>query len=475
MRRWLQRFWPDSLAGWSTVILGLAMPGLVVMALAFNHQAHQLAADQAEAFRLAQRIVAAAHVIEDQSPAARDKLATSLSRTGLVIFLGNDDSGIPTQPPDARADLLSDAVTGVLAEVPARPVRVALLTAAGSGALRRPTHYHDLPPRLRQLTDQLPSSAAYLVSVRLDNGRWMHAVLPSPVHRPFWTSSLIVGLLAGIVSVMLIAALAFERLNAPLDVLAQAAARLGQDIHAPPLPEGGARELRAAAHAFNEMQARLKALIIDRFRMAGAIAHDLRTPITRLRLQAEFIEDDTTRRDILANLAEMEMIVTSSLALARQEAVPEPRSKVDIVELVRDACRQVPGAHFIGEDVTSPPLQAQPVTLRRAILNILHNAVGYGDTARAWIAATSAELTLFIEDDGPGIPEDQMEAVFQPFTRLEQSRNRDTGGAGLGLAIARAAIIAHGGLISLHNRAATPLHKSGLTVAISLPHQLAGD
>jgi signal transduction histidine kinase len=255
--------------------------------------------------------------------------------------------------------------------------------------------------------------------------------------------------------------------------LAEAAERLGRDVNAPPLPESGPSEVATAAHAFNTMAERIRRFVGDRTQMLAAIGHDLRTPITRLRLRAEFMEDDEQRRKMLADLDEMEAMVTATLAFARDDAAAEPTVPVDIAALCRTVLDEAADAHpdlaeAIGyqgpERLTAP---ARPVALKRAIANLVGNALTYGSAARLTLSPPEAPgrmLRLVIEDDGPGIPPEQLEAVFQPFRRLEASRNRETGGTGLGLPIARNIFRAHGGDVVLRNRPG-----GGLSVVATLP------
>ncbi|WP_414532662.1 sensor histidine kinase [Magnetospirillum fulvum] len=200
--------------------------------------------------------------------------------------------------------------------------------------------------------------------------------------------------------------------------------------------------------------------------MLAAISHDLKTPITRLRLRAEFIEDDEQRAKMLADLAEMEQMIASTLAFARDDAASEPRQRLDLAAMVQGMLEDMEdmdiACSYTGPD--SLVIAARPVALKRAIANLLDNAVKYGGRAGVGLASGGGEIRLTIDDDGPGIPEDSRERVFAPFFRLESSRSRDTGGTGLGLAVARAAIRAHGGDITLANRP-----EGGLRVTLTLP------
>jgi signal transduction histidine kinase len=214
------------------------------------------------------------------------------------------------------------------------------------------------------------------------------------------------------------------------------------------------------------MQARLRRFVDDRTRMLGAISHDLRTPITSLRLRAEFVEDEETRSRILATLDEMQDMVEGTLAFAREEAASEPTRVVDLAALVESTADDLAdlGADVAFANPGRLPYAARPVALRRALRNLIENAVRYGRRCRLRMERDREEVRIVIEDDGPGIAEDQQERVFEPFVRLEGSRSSETGGIGLGLAIARSIVRAHGGDIRLGNRP-----EGGLAVTLALP------
>jgi signal transduction histidine kinase len=252
----------------------------------------------------------------------------------------------------------------------------------------------------------------------------------------------------------------------PLSVFASAAERLGVDVNAEPLPEDGPSEVLRATNAFNTMQTRIKRFIQDRTQMLAAISHDLRTPITRLRLRAEFVEDEQQRKKMLSDLDEMEAMIGATLTFARDDAANEAVESVDIAAIVASLCSDHVAA---GLDVTytgpdSFGLIARPLALKRAINNFVDNAVKYGKVARVSLAPVHEELAIFIDDEGPGIPISDKERVFAPFMRLETSRSRETGGTGLGLTIARNAIRSMGGDVELINRP-----EGGLRVKVTLP------
>jgi signal transduction histidine kinase len=257
---------------------------------------------------------------------------------------------------------------------------------------------------------------------------------------------------------------AVRRLTRPVGALAAAAERLGRDVNAPALPEDGPHEIAVAARAFNTMAGNIRRFVADRTLMLAAIGHDLRTPITRLRLRAELLDDENQRARMLADLAEMEGMIGATLAFARDDAAQEPALPLDLAALVRTVLDEAADSRegavtaYAGPERMVLPLR--PVAMKRALANLVGNALAYGGAARATLSRAPGEVLLLIEDDGPGIPEDQLEQVFEPFRRLEASRNRETGGTGLGLTIARSIIRAHGGDVRLQNRTAAGCGRS---------------
>jgi signal transduction histidine kinase len=259
---------------------------------------------------------------------------------------------------------------------------------------------------------------------------------------------------------------AVRRVTAPLAALSAAAEQLGNNLNASPMLETGTVETRQASHAFNTMQARLRGLIENRTRMLAAISHDLRTPLTLLRLRAENVENRQERDKMLATIAEMESMVAVSLQFARDEAASEIRRPTDIVALAQSVVHDMADAGLPVKIQPAEPIvyNCRPDALKRAIRNLLENAVKYGKTACVTIETTPKTIDIIIDDEGPGIPEHEFSRVFDPFYRLEGSRSRETGGVGLGLAIAQSIVQSHRGELVLSNRPA-----GGLRAQISLP------
>ncbi|MFN4089257.1 MAG: ATP-binding protein [Alphaproteobacteria bacterium] len=264
----------------------------------------------------------------------------------------------------------------------------------------------------------------------------------------------------------LLALLIARWVTASLARFAAAADRLGGEVNAPSLPEEGPEEIRRAAQAFNRMQRRIRRFVDERLYAMAAASHDLRTPITRLRLRAEFVDDDEQRTKMLRDLDEMEAILSSTIAFVREQADDEPRVRLDLTDLVAEVCEGVRDAgHAVTLDL--PPrmeMEGRTVALRRAFANLIGNAVKYGGATTVHGRVDSDRLVVDVEDYGPGIPDSELEKVFAPFYRLESSRSRETGGTGLGLTVAQTIMRAHGGEIELANRP-----KGGLRQTVTLP------
>lgn len=265
---------------------------------------------------------------------------------------------------------------------------------------------------------------------------------------------------------MLPAAWAFaRRLALPFEQLADAAERLGRDPAAAPPSFEGPAEVGRAADAFRQMQARLQAYVSDRTKMLGAIAHDLRTPLTRLAFRLESVEGPQ-RAAMAADIAEMEAMVSATMGLARAEGQPADRQRMELGSLVEKVAEDMAliGRPVSAEALDTLVIDGDPVALRRLFTNLFNNGVSYGRrvTARAWREGDMAVVD--IDDEGPGLPPGEEERVFEPFYRLETSRSRETGGIGLGLALVRSTARAHGGDVVLQNRAG-----GGLRARVSLP------
>ncbi|WP_247872346.1 ATP-binding protein [Azospirillum sp. TSO35-2] len=334
------------------------------------------------------------------------------------------------------------------------------------------------------------------VYVQLGNGDWLEFASPR-----FWRArnTPFEMVLAGLAAFGLAVALLLwlpGRLVRPLEALAEQATRPHDRLHPRPLPEDGPEEVAALARAFNQTRNALRDMMEGRTHLLAAISHDLRTPATRLRLRAEYVDDETLRGKMMADIDEMAAMVTATLEFLGDDVLREQVEQVELVafaSLLQSLCDDYAdtGAPVVYQE--PPPLQfaavrtifgggersdrfdqprqlrlaGRPSSLRRAFANLIDNAIKYGQRATVSVDADAVEIIVDVCDEGPGIPEAELGNVFKPFVRLEGSRNRKTGGSGLGLSIVKSIIEAHQGRIELTNRAS-----GGLRVRVILPRML---
>lgn len=266
--------------------------------------------------------------------------------------------------------------------------------------------------------------------------------------------------------IALTAWIAARWLSRPINQMARAANELGESLEREPLDEThGPSEIRQASTVFNQMQARLKQQIAERNRFLAAVSHDLRTPITRLKLRAEKIESQDLQKDIQGDINEMTAMIDATLDYLRGDGRPEEPCFLDVSALVHSLAEN---AGERGDIVTvsgiAQPIMVQPMALQRCLNNLIENAIRYGNRADVFLDDTGDKLIISIRDTGQGIPENQLEAVFAPFYRLDTSRSRHTGGVGLGLSIARDIAQKQGGSLTLRNAP-----EGGLIATLALP------
>jgi len=303
------------------------------------------------------------------------------------------------------------------------------------------------------------------VGVRQDDGSW-RLVRPATGFGPTpWQQR---SVLWFVLTTLVMAPVAYEfarRLSAPFRLFAEAAERLGRDPGTQPLALKGAAEIDVAVRAFNNMQERLRRYVADRTAMVGAIAHDMRTPLTRLRFRVESAPDEL-RAKMIADIDQMEEMIAAALTFVRDASREGERTPLELSSLLESLCDEMAetGADTQVERGDKVVLNGDPLALRRLFTNVLDNAVKFGRRARTRVFQQSGSAVVEIEDDGPGIPLEDYERVFEPFYRREPSRSRQTGGIGLGLAVVRSVARGHGGDVSLFNRAG-----GGLTVRVHLP------
>lgn len=380
---------------------------------------------------------------------ARGQVAAAASHNGFIAEISN--SGISAGEPDTE---LTSALLQRLGED-----RHIVSRKTACAAKSQTT---DAPPQSRQQT------ICRTVSLSLRDGTFLHLVLqprrPPPVAPPKSRLLLYVFFFAACVGLL---AYAVARMSTqPLRQLAQAATELGRNIERPPLTERGPTEVRHAATAFNTMQAQIRRYIQERTQMLAAITHDLQTPLTRIRLRLEKVQDQELQARLVEDLSAVQTMIKDGLDLARSMNSEEPMQRTDFDSILDSVCADAAEA---GQDVTLSGLTgisiaAQPNAMRRCLTNLIDNAVKYGGYARVTASRDKNKVIVQVRDGGPGIPENMLEAVFDPFFRLEASRSRDTGGTGIGITIARNIAEKHGSTLYLRNHP-----DGGLMATLELP------
>ena len=306
-----------------------------------------------------------------------------------------------------------------------------------------------------------------VLTVQLSDGRWFYSRMSSPSISPLTAFHTVTFLLIACVLVIIVVFWQMKRITRPLRLLEFAASDLGQGKDVAPLPLTGPQDIQNTVAAFNLMNERIKRFVSERTQMLASLSHDLRTPMTSMRLRLELMPESEEREKLIESLSEMQQMSESSLSFVRQCEDKEPFQSVDLTSLVDSLCDDLVelGAQVncIGKgDIT---LRCRPVGLKRALRNLIENATRYGESAEVCLQRDATRAFITITDNGPGIAESELELVFDPFYRVDVSRNRDTGGVGLGLSIARQIISSHGGDIHLRNM------ERGLEVKVALPLQ----
>jgi len=429
------RLWPRSLAARTALVLlvGLALvqaAGLTIHA--FDRIDLQRLAQSRD---LALRVMSLYRTVVMAPPPQREAVLHDLER-----------------PPSLTASLSPAAPTTDLAALDTLDQRL----------IRTDFALVPVPALLRPREIQMyggPLTNRLFVAMRMPDALWLAVETEMPPPSPWSSDTFLAAFALMTVTAGGLIVWAMRRLTEPVRTLAAAAEALGRDVNARPLPEDGPTEVATAARAFNTMAGRIRRFVQDRTFMLAAIGHDLRTPITRLKLRAEFLEDDEVREKMMADLEELEAMVSATLTFGRDAASGEAVAALDLAELLRTVLDETGDTRPEAAeklDYSGPAhltVRARPLSLKRAFANLIGNAAKYGGAARVTLhPPRGGMVAVDVDDDGPGIPDGELERVFLPFRRLEDSRNRETGGVGLGLPIARNILRAHGGDVTLANR-----------------------
>jgi len=464
MMRWL----PSTLFGRLVLVLlgGLLLAQLLGAAILLRDRATTLY--EASGFAAAQRIAGIVRVFDTLTPEQRRLMLSAVGTADLSVVLGESRAANGESEDGMSAAHLRSILQRELGDD--RPLRVAALAPGTPTAGPATMMAQDSAPMMGMhmgLTGGMPlHGVTFVVQTQLRDGQWITLSQRLPEETFGWPYKLLLTLAVLLVSVLGLSLFAVRWLTRPLGVLALAADELGRDIRRAPLAEKGPAEVRRAAVAFNTMQARLQTYMREREQMLAAVSHDLRTPITRLRLRTELIEDEELREKFARDLAEMESMTTAALDFLRGAHVSEPLQPVDVAALLESLQTDMEEAgHTVQVHAQAvAPYPARPLALKRCLTNLIENAVKYGTRADVRLDDDGRALRITIADDGPGIPEAEQERVFEPFYRVEGSRSRETGGVGLGLSVARDIVRAHGGELKLRNGSG-----AGLEAILTLP------
>lgn len=458
--RFLQRLFPQSLGGQLLVMLLLALAvtqGLGLLMLTNERNRAVRAALGLEAAGRAANVA----LLLDTAPVDLRPSILLAADSPLVRF----DIGPEPEAPDRSAG--TEVVLRQIRQIlggPEREIRAdiravsvpSMPVPAGMSAAMGPMHQSMMAGRTEpyELT----------LSIRLASGDWLN--VRTMFHRPALQISpqALLPLVLMAAAVALVAWWTARRVVGPMRALAVGADRLGRGLDADPLPVRGPLEVRETTRAFNLMKDRLTRFVSERTQMLAALSHDLRSPLTAMRLRAEMLDETEDSIRLRALVEEMQAMVEATLEFARGVARAEPAAEIDLAALLGDLVGDVGE----GKATLAPsrPLLAtiRPQALSRALRNLIDNALRYGGVAKVTLDREPGLAVITIADEGPGLPDDQLEAVFEPFVRLEGSRSRDTGGIGLGLAISRTIVRSQGGTVQLRNAA-----EGGLQAVVRLP------
>ncbi|MGY2260763.1 ATP-binding protein [Pseudomonas sp. SDO55104_S430] len=392
---------------------------------------------------LLEQIAVTTRLIEAAPTALRAQLASAASNPMLEVAWGTDRNtfGLPTG--------------GALVEPRKVPVLHELLGDDRDMEVFNPGDWPDNS-----------AQAHYVALVRLVDGSWLTFTPPERSWGLDTGTRIAVIIALGLIATLLVAWIATRQLASPLQRFASAARRFGGDLSAPPIAIEGPHEIRQVIIAFNTMQAQIQHFIGERTHMLASISHDLRAPLTRMRLRSEFMEDLDHQRKMIRDIEEMQSMINAALAFFREDTHLEQSTAFDLSELLQTIIDDFRD-QGINIDFTGPAhwvYDGRPLGIKRVVVNLLENAVKYGLHPGAALKFDDDWVCIEVSDEGPGIPEEALQRVFDPFFRLESSRNRDTGGVGLGLSAARAIVREQGGELSLSNRSG-----GGLLARVELP------
>ncbi len=465
--RILDRLWPHKLLGQMILLVVLALLLAQGINLWLLSEAHERALRYNSERFIVRQFASAVAVIEQTPVSLHRSVLRAWQRPGGRYQLTDTEPELPADHSRYARELRQQLLERLGDEYAARTkVSIDEVRFPEREDHHRPEHrppdawFRPRPP-LREVR----------LAVQLNGGDWLVTRQRAPDGSPILAASTFVFLTLALLMVVAVVFWQMRRITRPLQRLARAAEDLGRGKKIAPLVAEGPEDISHTVAAFNSMNQRIERFVSERTQMLAALSHDLRTPITAMRLRLELMADSEEKDKLLRSLEEMQQMSEATLAFVRQSGDGEATRAVDINALLGSLCDDLQEMGMAVEWREGEPLvlEVRPVSLKRALRNLLENAVKYGSCAQASMTATDAWLTIEIRDQGPGIPEAQLEAVFEPFRRIEQSRNRGTGGTGLGLSIARQIVTSHGGTLTLHNADTAQGTGAGLMARVRLP------
>jgi signal transduction histidine kinase len=447
----LRYLWPSTLVGRTLLVFLLALGSLHVVSVGLHHQVLSTAVLHTNDTTMAERITAIRQALAAQAPERREAEAHALSGPGIEahwdttpVLRATDGDASPGRPDGLEAQLRN-----TLAAIGAPEVRLAFEGEPGEGG----------------------RGHLALISVALPDGTWLNvqAARSAVVNRQdagFWSSLSLMALGIIVVSVLVV-----RNLTAPLRDLAAAADALDPNGGGADLPEDGPKEVRHTAAAFNRMRARIRRIFEEQTRALAAMGHDIMLPIARLKYRVDMLEDPEQRAQFARDLSEMEAMARATLDFVRSGTETETPRHFDLSAMLRTICDDLAdrGADVAYEGPDQLAMRGRHLALKRGMANLIENAVRHGAGTAVKVALhppdrDRREIVIAVDDSGPGIPEAELDRVCEPFYRVDKARGRDTGGSGLGLAVAKATVERHGGRLALHNRPG-----SGLSATVALP------
>ncbi len=464
------KLWPRRASGQLALLLILVLLIAQVITIGILAGERQSALRSASLENVLQRVADAYTLLNTTDPERQERILRALSNPSLQLSIDR----LPHLPGGETTSMNGELATEL--GLPAEQVRTAMQTEE-EGCL--PNHssdhddhdedekhddgeYQEEDEHRDERQECLPVLG---VSLALSSGQWFNAIAQPPAPSWLWLKATLTSVGITAVLLMLTLLLAIRRILSPVNELSRAAIAFGQGekVH---IEERGPEDIREVVRAFNQMRHQVSRAQEDRERLLAALAHDLRTPITSMRLRVEMLPEGEDKNRLLGTLQEMQHLAEATLDFIRGSTTEQHR-RYDLATLLDSLCGDLQETGLAVEYQDSPRcvLQGQPEAVKRALRNMIENAVSYGRRAEVELDTTESEAVITITDEGPGIPEAERDRVFEPFYRLEQSRSRETGGAGLGLSIARTLIRGMGGDVRLD----TGPEGRGLKVLVTLP------